>query len=196
MNTKKHWIFACLLALCIFFASQREKLPPGLKYDFEEVPRIDSISGEKYEAYEYHFPPAKAAVYIKRGKEYPIDKNDPRLIKLINLIAYSASNGFDTLLQGIVEGKNLEYCLNTKAPMLDISFDCIHDENDSKMFTTPRVIVCGQSCLVFFENASDDTVYVEYWNPYNALPWREGHYYDIDWGDAGWLNLLEYVGFE
>ena len=81
---KKLWIL-CVVILLVGC----EKVSPDVTP--YTIPLVESLSGTEYESYRYQFSPVATAVYRANGTEEVINSDDVRLVRLLNLLAYSHS---------------------------------------------------------------------------------------------------------
>ena len=216
MKSKKRWMLiigfaiVCVLVIC-FFSSQKAftNLPAGLKYDVGALPSIADFSTTSYEDYKYYFSPVSTAVLKKDGGEAVIPPDDPRLISLLNFIAYSYSERMIVMEQSyILEDEILSY-LSCEDPMLEITFAVSTESENNTLNKTPRVVICGDSFLAFMDTDSPswvlgDGLFAERFWPYGTLVYDLlGDIYNPKqeiisfegWGCGYWIDLLEYSGF-
>ena len=126
--------------------------------------------------------------------------------RLLNFIAYSEDQALGSWQQGYVREEDISQFLSTTAPMLEVTFCKDESTENSTLNKTPKIIICGDSCLLF---SDADIPWVEdgeqiadrLW-PYAELILSEikgdGYQgvvsYD-GWGNGYWIDLLAYAGF-
>lgn len=165
------------------------------------LPDITMFSETKYENYKTHFSPVKSASYRCNGIVEEISVDDPRLLRLLNFIAYSSENVMDIWRQGYVFENEVNSCLATDSPMIEIEFYNEKGHSGSTIGDTPKIIVCGDSYLALvdptIENNGIEGVYAEQFWPYGELAsdTDKTNFSTDSWGYSSWLNILEYVGF-
>ena len=200
-------ILCCLIVMCFVYSRvMSSQLPPGLYYEVEGLPEIDSFSGEKYEDHKWQFSPVISAVLKHNGKEENIDPNDPRLIKLLNFISYGYSELLSPWQQSHVKEDEIKQYLACKDPMLEVTFEGVRGSEPKPLYDTPRIVICGDSILAFVDTETPTSWYYgrgllaeRIW-PYGSLILKlcESHPYDAlisdDWGTGYWIDLLEYSG--
>lgn len=167
------------------------------------VPPIDTFSSIEYESYKYQFSSVDKAVLKLNGAEHPISADDPRLIRLLNAIAYSMSEMSDQLLHHYIEGEELQQCLSIDAPMLEITFR--NDGTGSGLKDVPRIVICKGSYLKFIADKDKPTgitdSLAEMRFPFGELETKESSALQVEsstpgeWGEESWLDLVEYAGF-
>ena len=167
------------------------------------VPPIDTFSSIEYESYKYQFSSVDKAVLKLNGAEHPISADDPRLIRLLNVIAYSFSEMSDCLLQHYIEGEELKQCLSADAPMLEITF--LNDGTGSGLEDVPRIVICKGSYLKFIADKDKPTgitdSLAEMRFPFAAMAEKviyEQHAelsVSGEWGAETFIDLIEYAGF-
>lgn len=180
--------------------------PEGLRYAVAGVPKAEDFSGSAYEDYEHHFLPVSSATYHHGGIAEDISPDDPRLIRLLNFLAYSEEISASFILQSYVEGDAIRNYLSSDARMLEINFD--YDGTSSSYLSTYKILICGHTYLTFIDTQKSSWVlgegeFAEQRYPYNemlfdqvmigALP--EDVLYENTWGGPNWLDILTYCGF-
>ena len=178
----------------------------GLRYEVDGVPKAEAFSDSAYEDYEHHFLPVSSAVYHHDGVDEEITPHDPRLIRLLNFLAYSEEIHASSIRQGYVEGDEIHDYLTTDARMLEINFD--YDGTSSSFLSTYKILICGSTYLMFIDTqksswALGDGDFAEQRYPYDellceqvmsgALP--EDVLYEKTWDGTNWLDILTYCGF-
>lgn len=182
--------------------SNGKDLPNGLYYNVKQLPDINSFSSTEYEAYRFQFSPVESAIFRCGDTEYPISPNDPRLIQLLNFLAYSEEKMFSTWLQGHVTKSEQAEMLSNEAPMLEINFRVQEDHKGYVHANALKAIICGDSYLLYTDShIKDNPEYADYlvdryW-PYGSLIVE----LNIDmlsydgWGAGYWIDLVTYAGF-
>lgn len=180
----------------------------GLYRNVPNVPRIEDFSGEVYEKYVFHFPPVESAVYVYNGTELAIEPDDPRLVRLLNFLAYSENKYLSCWTRGYVNESEMNGFLASDDPRLEVSF---YEPEPLKLNRgrctqedTPKIIICGDNYLLYCrESDPDGTERIERWWPYGSLyeDWavkrvdRNCRLLYEGWGDSCWIDLLVYAGF-
>ena len=165
------------------------------------LPNITMFSETEYENYKTHFSPIKSASYRCNGTVEEISADDPRLLRLLNFIAYSSENAMDVWRQGYVFEDEVNSCLSTDYPMIEINFYNEKGRSGSAIGDTPKIIICGDSYLAFvdstLENNGLEGVFAEQFWPYGELVTgtNDTDFQIENWGLKYWLNILEYAGF-
>lgn len=193
---------ACLLVGCA--NTQTEIAVEGLYCSVENVPSINEFPGTRYEDDDLHFAEIESATYIYDGKELYIEPNDPRLIRLLNFLAYSDKKGLSSLQQGYLDEEQINDLRLSEFPQLEVRFDCAENEKQTSLSRTFKILVCGDSYLRYSNTCSTDySVMVERYWPYGELvmsmvveeklPMNVLSY--EGWGTGYWIDLLKYAGF-
>lgn len=187
---------ACLLLILILIAlsgcgEKPTTGPCGL-------PKLESFSGEQYEEYALVFPPVVSVTYRYGGQETEIAADDPRVVRLLNFIAYSWERELTHYRHGYVENDEFLQILNKDIPMLKIVFDNepFQSEEDG-VANVPEILILEYTFLLYpyhdYENSPEESWAEEYY-PYGALivdAYMEGRVDSIEQG----FNILEYTGF-
>ena len=187
---------ACLLlALLLLVLSGCGEKPTAGPYG---LPKLESFSDEQYEEYALVFPPVVSATYRCGGQETEIEVNDPRVVRLLNFIAYSWERELTYYRHGYVENDELMQILNKDIPMLKIVFDNepFQSEEDC-VANVPEILILEDIFLLYpyhdYENNPEESWAEEYY-PYGALvvdAYMEGSVDSIEQG----FSILEYTGF-
>ena len=206
---KRTLLLACVLSIALLLGCHSNAdipLPAGLNVSVPELPAINDFSGTQYEDFEHHFPPILSAVYRHDGAEELVAADDPRLIRLLNFLAFSHVNILGPWRQGYVEENEINKYLAMNVSMLEITFLPQTEPRDTIIAMTPKIVVCGDCYLIFGDasllNNGMEGVFAEQYWPYGTLvmeryPEPEGSEllsYD-GWGTECWLDILKYAGF-
>jgi len=167
-----------------------------------ELPAIESFSGTVYEEYEFHFSPIKSAVLHVNGSKAVIKPDDPRLLRLLNFLAFSAEKELSTLRQGYVMEEEIDDYLSSNEAMLEVTFSLGEASGTNILSNTPKIVVCGDSYILFVDpeiaNNGIQGIHAERHWPYAVLvpvtQWEEKLSYN-GWGSGYWMDILEYCGF-
>lgn len=166
-----------------------------------ELPKITDFSEVEYENYETHFSPVKSAFYRYSDIDEIIANDDPRLLQLLNFIAYSSENTLDVWRQGYVLEDELNNYMSADYPMLEITFFNERGHSGSVIGDTPKIVICGDYYLAFadptIKNNGMNGVFAEQVFPYGELA-TDNNFTDVSTNrlDSNcWLNILEYTGF-
>ena len=198
------WLIAisCILIGCTDAIVQEEtykkEVPAGLKYNVAELPEMSNFSDTEYEDYAFQFSSVQSAKLITGDKEMPISSDDPRLIRLLNFLAYGLSEGHTEWLQGLVLEDEINCYLACDDMMLDVTFHQEGSHDNSTHNTTNRMILCGDSYLLFTGHDLDGNVCGERFWPYAGLSRVRNDstsFYAGEWGNDFWIDILTYAGF-
>lgn len=153
------------------------------------------------DCYSQYFSPVEKAVLYEDGVAKQIETDDPRLIRLLNLLAYARETMQYSCLQGYVYEEDTKSYYASNAKMIEISF-LIDDESDHSIHRdTPKILVCGDSYLLFVDpNTMQDGItetHAERHWPFNNLAPDGANRSSthMEWGNDYWLDLLQYCGF-
>ena len=168
----------------------------------DELPAIESFSSTAYEEYEFHFSPVKSAVLQVNGSKEVIKPDDPRLVRLLNFLAFSAEKGLSTLRQGYVMQDEIDGYLSSNEAMLEVTFSRGEASGTNILSNTPKIVVCGDSYILFVDseiaNNGIQGMHAERHWPYAVLvpvAQREEKLSYNGWGSGYWMDILEYCGF-
>ena len=213
MNAKKKKIIAIFVIIIAIvsvslhiYCKNASKLPVGLQFEVEGLPNIDEFSDTTFVDYKFHFPTSiESAVFLHNGITETISTDDPRLIQLLNFIAYGSSEGFTPFLKGYVYEDEILSCLAAKDPMLEITFNVSDTPGNSTLEKTPQIIICGDSFLAMRDTTDPkwvlgDGMFADRYWPYGCLVEhlyvQNSNVISYDgWGNTYWIDLLEYSGF-
>ena len=164
----------------------------------EPIPDIESFSGEHYENFEYQFSEVVSAYYVSDGNKTEINKDDPRIIRLLNFIAKSHNDltevyetrGIDTeLIQSL--------WLDDPSPMLEINFAGSDNNNDDLLRRTFQLLIRGSGVIYICHNGltelyGESGIYGEQRWPYLDCVCDWSEYQNAE---KPWLDLLAIAGF-
>lgn len=171
-------------------------VPDGLKCDMPQLPKIASFSGEKYEDYHIHFPPVESATLRSNETIVSIEPSDPRLVRLLNFLAYGINEGHTSWRQGYVLENEINSYLLCKDTMLDIIFRPMEEPINDTHAKTRRMIVCGDSYLLFVASDSEGNIRGERFWPYAELVLtQDSSLLSNEWGNKYWIDMLTFAGF-
>lgn len=206
-NWKRVLCIICVLACCLCGCAKKQEnyLREGLYCNVPNVPRIEKFSGKAYEKYEYHFSPVESAVYVYNGTEIAIEADDPRLIRLLNFLAYSDEKDLSWWLQGYEYEDEINVFLASDVPRLEVNFIEEPLTFGSALEKTPKIIICGDTFLLYTrEPGPDGTERADRRWPYAELYMKWADKEKVDernrlsskrWGTDCWIDLLVYAGF-
>ena len=194
----KRVLIYTILFVLLFSACGNDSLPDGVYCPVNGLPSLADFSSSNYETFAQHFSTVKSAIYKYNGTENHVSPDDPRLISLLNFLAFSYKQGLTAWRQGYVPEDEIASYLTTKEPMLEITF---HSNNISE--ATSQIIICGDSYLVIKNTETDGQRCERCW-PYGELIMEKITSGEADismisyegWGTNYWIDLLEYAGFE
>lgn len=177
------------------------------------IPDISQFSGTEYETHgegqgRYTFLPVESAVFRHDGKEEVIDSADPRLIQLLNSLAYSYAMGYTPYRQGVVEEPELSTYTESDVPMLDITFSTANASDRNDDFTKSYRAVISSNCYLLYLDpektfaTADAPLAYQHW-PYQEVlvsqyPKNSSEALAIinsAWGENQWIDMLAYAGF-
>lgn len=147
------------------------------------------------DCYTEYFSPVEGAVLYANGTTQQIASDDPRLIRVLNFIAYSQMYEPGAWTKGCVGEETINKCYASTMATLEINF-AVDTENPTQGHKGWEwIIVCGST---FLEPMPDGHTYegrnaVVHW-PYSELA-PEGTKNDMEWEEEPWLNILTYCGF-
>ena len=150
--------------------------------------------------YETAFAPLESATLYVNGTQQEIALDDPRLIRVLNLLAHSANTQQTSLLQSLVREEKILTYYSSNAMMLEITFT-VDPANKHLYKDYPKLLICGDTFLGFIDpkitNYGLDEMHAERYWPYAMVApdqtLRSAH--DMSWGGDYWLDILEYCGF-
>ena len=205
----KRMMRLCSFALCLLLCGcAKNDSPQGLKYDVANFPAWEDFSDTRYESYADEFAEIETVIYKYNGTAKSIEANDPRVIRLLNFLAYSNKNMLSTWEQGYVSQERVEAYMGADSPMLEITFEKDETFDPDVYADLQKIVICGDSYLRFSkiradtESANDD-MRVERYFPYGELimsySTEEHEYKNLlsydGWGSGDWIDLPEYAGF-
>ena len=192
---KKRFL-SCVIALLLLVLSgcgepQASSAPSTHPLDAVEIP--DS-------GYETAFAPLESATLYVNGAQQEIALDDPRLIRVLNLLAHSANTKQTGFLYSVVREEKILTYYSSNAMMLEITFT-VDPANTHVYKGYPKLLICGDTFLGFIDpnivNYGLDEMHAERYWPYAKVApdqtLRSAH--DMSWGGDYWLDILEYCGF-
>lgn len=199
-------IFILSIAGCAYWGNEpTPTLPAGLLCAVDALPALEQFSATEYENYSTHFAPVLDAVYYHDGIQESVSATDPRLIRLLNFLAYSHNSGLDEWRRGLVEEDEINAYINSSFPMLEVNLDSSSPGPGEGIHTeTAKLLICGGQYLLFTERSQKESILqAEQYFPYSALIWdlvMDGQLEDSmldngEWGEVAWIDLLTYAGF-
>lgn len=204
----KSFLANCILFLLLSFAicscTLSFQQDNGLNIQVPDLPKIAEFSGSEYENFSMQYPPVESAILRCGSKETAISPDDPRLIRLLNFLLYSESEGLTGIRQGLVSAEEIDIILQSDIPMLDITF--VHEYVPNHIRTSaflPRMIICGDSYLTFMYGIEELEGSAEHFLPYYSLLVSLKESGEVssdiststDWYSKNWIELLKYAGF-
>lgn len=150
--------------------------------------------------YETAFAPLESATLYVNGTQQEIALDDPRLIRVLNLLAHSANTQQTSLLQSLVREEKILTYYSSNAMMLEITFT-VDPANKYLYKDYPKLLISGDTFLGFIDpqitNYGLDEMHAERYWPYAKVApdqtLRSAH--DMSWGGDYWLDILAYCGF-
>lgn len=126
----------------------------------------DSKRSTEVEDFSKDFPEITEAVLHKNGTEQKLDPDDVRLIKMINYITFSLSEGSAGIVQSPISQTLIDQKISEEKMYLTLTFDV----NTTAQFTRyNRGIVVGSDVIMIDDNTEG------YYKPYNITFVPYGH---------------------
>lgn len=142
--------------------------------------------------YEMSFSPVESAVLYVGETQQTIDPDDPRLMRVLNLLGYAAETGQYVRTQGVFSEAEIDqYCSDSEA-VLEVFFAA--DPEDSSEFRhAPKIRICADTYFLYMKNGTDAEIH----RPYLEQAPENVKQSGINWNGNGecWLDILEYCGF-
>ena len=179
---------------------------PNIDAVLEIIPSGDWLDTKYYlEADKGSFSEVECAYYYHNGQKDEVEVDDPRLIRLLNLIVKSREDLTHAYQTGYIEKTEIQQCYGTNDTMVEIVFKKPYQHN------TKGLLVCKDSYLRLLDTESGRYPFVKngellaerFW-PYEALALEaisEGKIQEIDrkesatWGGEKWFDIVAYCGF-
>lgn len=189
---RRFYFLSLIVVLLIMITGCNQQLGPSEPLDNLDVP--DDCYGQ-------WFSPVEKAVLYVDGAAQQIEPNDPRLIRLLNLLAYARETMQYTTLQGYVYEEDIHSYYSSNSKMIEITFS-VDDQSDHSIHRdTPKILVCGDSYILIVDTNTMQDGIVEthaerHWPFSNLAP--EGanrSSTEMEWGNDYWLDILQYCGF-
>ena len=152
------------------------------------------------DGYSQWFSPVESAVLYVNGTQQQIAADDPRLIRLLDFLAYSADSRMGTLTQGVFSQSEMDQYDFQNAPVLEVTFAA--DAADKTGYrNSPRILVSGDTYFLYmnpetYGGGGLELCAERHW-PYSKLApeGAERSDYDLSLGGDYWLDILKYCGF-
>ena len=152
------------------------------------------------DCYLQYFSPVKSAVLYVNGTQQQIAADDPRLIRLLDFLAYSADSRMGTLTQGVFSQSEMDQYDFQNAPVLEVTFAA--DAADKTGYrNSPRILVSGDTYFLYmnpetYGGGGQELCAERHW-PYSKLApeGAERSNYDLSLGGDYWLDILKHCGF-
>ncbi len=178
-------------------------LPEGLKYPVEALAKpsfFDSTSVN----YRNVFPHPTDAEIICDGLREKISAEDPRLVRLINLLEYSWRDDRTVYLQGVISEEEAEQWFRESLPLLVIRFSEVPERDEYDYDSVDQILVCGAEILIYYHDDVNGVMIEDHW-PCASYLWdmkesglipEEDYFTALDQAkETPWLDLLTYCGF-
>lgn len=190
---KKYILFIILIImLSVLTSCMREPPSTALSEDILNFP---------YTNYEMHFAPIESAVLYIDDAVMQVALDDPRLIRVLNFLAYSEVLDQSAWLQGYVYQDQIHQLYDSGETMLEISFT-VDGKNDNNILKdTPRILISGDSYILFVDpQIAANGIVGEYadrcWPYANIAPSLTSECLSYDgWGSGYWIDILKHCGF-
>ena len=204
MKYKRMLMILCAILCAVICVSCGKELPKGLNYEIENLPVLSELSGERYEFYDYQFSPVASAVYRCGETEIQIDRQDPRLLRLLNFLACSESRFKSSWSSDYLPEEELRGYYNSTEPMLEVVFNNEGSAEWDKLSSACRMVICGDSFVAFYGDSEawdiSGTLYGKRSWPYAKLvsaqapDQAESLLSSQAWGSGHWIDLLTFAG--
>ncbi len=165
------------------------------------LPPLQDFSSEEYQIYAEMFPPVQAATFRAKGSEEMVSPEDPRLIQLINLLAFSWAWEFDAYSQDPILDAGITQTLAMDLPVLEITFQvgAVPPEGVS-YFSAKQMVVCANAYLLIGNEQDiceqyNTSRYADLRFPYCQQVSVHADASQMYWGNAQWIDMLKEVGF-
>ena len=182
-------------------ATFMEREGKELSQCFSHIPVIESFSSTAYQYDSYGFGQIRSVRFLYDGKSENLSVDDPRVVRLLNAIDYSAMRGHTEIRLDSINEHEFKSCLEADTYLLDIEFESpdLPDALKSRR-SVCRLIVSANRILVVDE--FNDT---ELHSPFQHIlkdpdsQFSDSAWQDIAeaalWGDREYLDLLLYADF-
>lgn len=167
------------------------------------VPPVGTFSADQYQEFSYSFLPIVSATLYNNGKAESIEPDDPRLVRFVNALMYSQSEGLYWIRQGYVKESEIITMTETENKRLEIEFQSWNGENSQTHNDTPKLIVFSDYYLQLMNRRegggyewSQEPIAEQIW-PYKSL-WEKANEDGLiaeGWPWIRWFDLFEYAGF-
>ena len=117
----------------------------------------------------------ESAILYQNGTQHEISPDDPRLIFVINFLAYSGTTRQDSYTQGTIDEEKVARYYSSEVPMLEITFTVDPNNTDYGLRRVPKILVGGDSFL--YMNSADSRAVVVW--PYAVLRPENANYNDV-----------------
>ena len=159
------------------------------------VPAIDTFSGTEFRIEKLYGSKIVSATLHQGGHTAEIAPDDPRLIRLLNLLTFSDDQGLTPWLQGLIEDAEIQERLSSDAVMLDIIMQP-GSERGTFLEKAKRIVVCEERYMIIYDgHVYYEGLVAEEFYPFGDSVLEDDTAYGEEWGQAGWIDLLEYSGF-
>lgn len=151
--------------------------------------------------YERCFAPVESALLYVDGTTQEIAADDPRLIRVLNFLAYAAETMQYSQTQGYLYEERISQYYSSDATMLEVTFAVDSESDHSIHRDTPKILICGDTYLLFVDSETMkdgiEEVHAERHWPYAQLAPNGARQSiaDLSWGEDYWLDILAYCGY-
>lgn len=163
------------------------------------IPAIECFSGTELELEKLYGCKILSATMKYAENEMEISVDDPRLIRLLNLLFYSEKQRTTWMLQGLILDAEIQDRLAVSEPTLDITMQP-SSEPDGFLSKSSRIVICKEMFMIIYEGHLyyEGLVAEEFYPFHGLIPYEmlDDPRLDSKWGEDGWINLLEHAGFE
>lgn len=153
----------------------------------------------------YSYSEVECAYYYHDGQTEVIDRDDPRLTFLLNLLLKSEEDMTTSIQHSYIEAEEIRRCYEAKDSMLEVVFKKPYQQH------VRGFLICKDSYLSLLETETGnypmvkngDLLAERKW-PLKEIVWdaiSEGTVQNIDldsswdWGGEKWFDILAYCGF-
>ena len=203
---KKIYCMILLTIICMTSCVAQPKtdgLPLGLRYAIDDFPPVERFSSTGYEDYVDHFPAVDYAILHTNSGQSLITTDDPRLVRLLNALAYSQEEELTAKDFKYYEQTEIAAYKTGAEVLLEIHFVDYLKSGDNTLRSVSVLYVSGKSSLLVFISPDNGSTYAINTYPYDGLIFRMSEAGTLDpetereiyYAEPPWVDLLVYAGF-
>lgn len=190
-----------------------EEVFPGVEEMSGKIPSIADVSAGVYQIEEiYRFPIVECAYLYRHGNKEILEKDDPRLMNLLNLLEISEQNDTTYWQRSYISESEIRECYNAAGIMVEVIFSDVAGDGYNSDLTA--LLICKDSYLTFLNTAEGyswlnhgerlaerkwayRSVFVEAINA-GAIEESCAAQYEknFEWNGEVWVDLIAYCGFQ